>query len=533
MSDGEEHAATPNKRPYSTMPINRGSKSPRKSIYGILPPGHGSLENVPPLPVNKHHPSQSPGSGVEPARVQLSPLSNNELNGTSRQASVPPTTAAGGFTTVKSGSFTAVNNAPTLKSEFSRDGSQQPSHEARPASPTSRDGRAYTSPYDPSAANAAAKRAPESSSAPPQSAPPAAAPSQAAHATSAADVNGAARRESPANRSAHHAPIAPQPQPHAYPHPSHTAHPHAQEAQGYAHFAPQAQPRAQHHLVSARGSSRASSPSNHHIGRSLAPHPTSRSNTPLAQVASNKPLSAAAATIAPAPAVQTAQLYGMSLVPTQGAPAPAVLPPSQPTTQPAPQHHQPRHAPGLKNQVPEAAPVVARPATVSTVELRALQCEVTAMLLHWLFPKASQPPDEAGLLHRINTLWYHGEPMFRPELGAHFDLTSHVLTAWLQERYAIASLQHALATHPGLPSSSAAIIDRLLAMNDLRAMRLKWKNMSPVDGMSPEDILIRAFCVMTMTEHTEFVFKEGLSRVERNVFEFLRTEDAKIILHRQ
>lgn len=162
-----------------------------------------------------------------------------------------------------------------------------------------------------------------------------------------------------------------------------------------------------------------------------------------------------------------------------------------------------------------------------------MQCEVTAMLLHWLFPKPSAPPDEPGLLHRINTLWYHGEAIFRPELGSHYDLTTHILTAWLQERYAISSLQHALATQPGLPTSSAAIIDRLLAMNDLRAMRLKWKNMSPVDGMSPEDILIRAFGVMTMTEHTEFLFKEGLSRVERSVFEFLRTEDAKIVLHRQ
>jgi hypothetical protein len=166
-------------------------------------------------------------------------------------------------------------------------------------------------------------------------------------------------------------------------------------------------------------------------------------------------------------------------------------------------------------------------------ELRALQCEVTAMLLHWLFPKPSHPPDEPGLLHRIKTLWYHGEPIFRPELGPHYDLMSLILTAWLQERYAIANLQYALATHPGLPSTSSAITDRPLAMNDLRAMRLKWKNTSPTDGMSPEDILIRAFCVMTMTEHTEFVFKEGLSRVERSVFEFLRTEDAKIVLHRQ
>lgn len=186
----------------------------------------------------------------------------------------------------------------------------------------------------------------------------------------------------------------------------------------------------------------------------------------------------------------------------------------------------------LKSQPVEAPPVIARPAAVSVVELRALQCEVTAMLLHWLFPKANQPPDEAGLLHRINTLWYHGEPIFRPELGANYDLTSHILNSWLQERSAITHLQHSLSVQPSLPATSTGIIDRILAMNDLRAMRLKWKNMSPVDGMSPEDILIRAFCVMTMTEHTEFVFKEGLNRVERGVFEFLRTEDAKIVLHR-
>jgi hypothetical protein len=227
----------------------------------------------------------------------------------------------------------------------------------------------------------------------------------------------------------------------------------------------------------------------------------------------------------------------MSLVPNQPAPAPGNHPPQQQQQQVAPQpgttHHQPRHPPVLKSQTVEVPQSVPRAAAVSMVELRALQCEVTAMLLHWLFPKPTHPPDEPGLLHRINTLWYHGEPIFRPELGAHYDLTSHILTAWLQERYAIANLQHALATHPGLPTSSSAIIDRLLAMNDLRAMRLKWKNMSPMDGMSPEDILIKAFCVMTMTEHTEFVFKEGLSRVERSVFEFLRTEDAKIVLHRQ
>jgi hypothetical protein len=70
-------------------------------------------------------------------------------------------------------------------------------------------------------------------------------------------------------------------------------------------------------------------------------------------------------------------------------------------------------------------------------------------------------------------------------------------------------------------------------MNDLRAMRLKWKNMSPVDGMSPEDFLVKAFCAMTMTEQTEFLWKEGLGRLERGVFEFLRGEESKIVVARR
>lgn len=170
---------------------------------------------------------------------------------------------------------------------------------------------------------------------------------------------------------------------------------------------------------------------------------------------------------------------------------------------------------------------------MNLTELRNLQCEVTALLLHFFFPKPTVPVDEPGLLHRINSLWYHGEPIFRPELGPHYELTTHVLTTWLQERFAIAQLTHNIATQPGLPNVSSALIDRLLAMNDLRAMRLKWKNMSPVDGMSPEDILIKAFCAMTMTEQTEFVWKEGLGRLERGVFEFLRGEEGKIVVARR
>jgi negative regulator of sigma E activity len=88
-----------------------------------------------------------------------------------------------------------------------------------------------------------------------------------------------------------------------------------------------------------------------------------------------------------------------------------------------------------------------------------------------------------------------------------------------------------MAAQPGV--NHAALVDRLLAMNDLRAMRLKWKNMSPIDGLSPEDLLCMAFRVMTGTEGSEYLFKDGLARLEVGVFEFLRGEDGKIVMGRR
>ncbi|PWO27113.1 GTPase SAR1 [Pyrenophora tritici-repentis] len=173
---------------------------------------------------------------------------------------------------------------------------------------------------------------------------------------------------------------------------------------------------------------------------------------------------------------------------------------------------------------------VGRPA-VPTTDLRLLQCEVTAGLFTFFFPRATMPPDEAALLQRLHTLWFHGEALFRAELPTHYDLVSKILTVWLHERQAIAALRHSMASSPG--ATHAGLVDRLLAMNDLRAMRLKWKNMSPIDGLSPEDLLCMAFRAMTNTEGSEYLFKDGLARLELGVFEFLRNEDSRIVLQRR
>ena len=216
-----------------------------------------------------------------------------------------------------------------------------------------------------------------------------------------------------------------------------------------------------------------------------------------------------------------APIHGMRIVPSvvSAQPPPPVAASAQP-----PQ-------PVLKSQPVDVAPSHQQRPAVPIVELRLLQCEVLALLIQYMFPKPTSPPDERIVVSQIQNLWYLGEVMFRADLGPHYGIRSRVLHAWLHERQSITSLRHSLMTQPGV--SAAGIMDRLLAMNDLRVMRLKWKNMSPLEGASPEDLLCRTFAAISNTENTEHLFRDGLDRLNRGVFEFLRNEDSKIVMQRR
>lgn len=245
--------------------------------------------------------------------------------------------------------------------------------------------------------------------------------------------------------------------------------------------------------------------------------------------------------IAPTPPVQSAPAYGIQLVPMQ---EPTGTPSTRRTST---THVQPpagshlahvHHQPVLKSQtatepmqgIVQAGPPATK-AAMASADIRMLQCEVTSGLITTFFPRSTAPPDEATLLRNLQSLWYHGESVFRRELGPHYDLISKILTLWIHERSAIIALRHSMAAHPGV--SSTGLVDRLLAMNDIRIMRLKWKNMSTIEGLSSEDLLCQAFKVMTNTEGSDHLFKDGLDRLNGGVFEFLRNEDAKIVMHRR
>jgi len=165
------------------------------------------------------------------------------------------------------------------------------------------------------------------------------------------------------------------------------------------------------------------------------------------------------------------------------------------------------------------------------MDLGLLQCEVLGLLMQYLFPRNTTPPEENHVLYRLEVLWHHGAPVFRKQIGSLYDLQAKTLSSWITERRKMTQLRCEFAYAPGVPA--AEMVGRLLAMNDLRVMRLKWKNMSSADGLSAEDLLCRTFSIITNTEGTEYLFKDGLDRLNEDIFEFLRTEDMRILMHKR
>ncbi|KAF2743105.1 hypothetical protein M011DRAFT_411314 [Sporormia fimetaria CBS 119925] len=159
------------------------------------------------------------------------------------------------------------------------------------------------------------------------------------------------------------------------------------------------------------------------------------------------------------------------------------------------------------------------------------QCDLLLYLILYFFPRENQRIEERDLLKLLEYIWAVNEPLYRSQLQSLYDVHHHVLTTWIKEREKIHNLQYMMESTPRVQVSE--LTDRLLALNDLRVMRLKWRAMTINDGaktLCAEDVLCHAFALMTETEGTETVFKEGLSRLNNNIFDFLETPQMKISL---
>ncbi|RAR15497.1 hypothetical protein DDE83_001138 [Stemphylium lycopersici] len=225
-----------------------------------------------------------------------------------------------------------------------------------------------------------------------------------------------------------------------------------------------------------------------------------------------------------APAIQSEPNYGMQLIPTQEAhniPSRREQRPSIPSQSASSQHastHQP--VPEVHQHQSRAAYVSQPPQTfsrgsVSTADLQSFQSKMRAELFELFYLRPTVSPDESALFARMRRLWSYGEAHFRAELPQHFDLVSEILTVWLDEREVIASLRHSMQVKHG--GFSGEVTDHMLAINNLRDRRLKWKNASLTDGLGFEDWLCTAFKVMTDTLGSEYVFKYGLARLELGI----------------
>jgi hypothetical protein len=507
--DKEERSGTHAKWQRITMPINGRNKSPVKAVHDLLPFSNGNLENPPPLPRNEP-PSTLPVNGVELASIRLSPLPrDNTQSGTAREKGGPAVVSGGHFQVINAASSMALDDTPIMERRPPQDGSGPSARKVSQVPPSRGDDTHASSSYHNTyfAAAAATKHSPGSALA-----PPTATTAQVPLPAGLSKIfKGTGHTNYPTNKSAHYAPIC-------------------QRQQEYHLLPPlthdQARSQQVHHP---RESSSGNKCSLRHVLQDEETHSTDGIRTTHARDAPGRVAVALAVTATQAPTIKSAQKYG-------------IHPPQQQQQQ---QHQQEQHQQEQHQQEQHQQPATPKPsptcdkarhlllrdsdavAASSTIpraatgDFRTLQRDITGKIIQLFFHKPNHPPDEIALLGSIKTFWHDGEPIFRPELSPNYDLTSDILNTWLKERRLAADIQH--ATHPSHRLSSSATISRLQAMNTLMVIQLDRKSIDSIGGMSPDDILARAFCVMTMTEDTEFMFKRGLQRLDKTMVDSVRT----------
>lgn len=183
--------------------------------------------------------------------------------------------------------------------------------------------------------------------------------------------------------------------------------------------------------------------------------------------------------------------------------------------------------PPMNGHVPEH-----RVATVAAPDPVGLQGEIIPLLMSIFHPRPGTPRiDQEELFVRLEYYCHHFHDTLRHDLNVHYDVSIHVLDAWIKERRLMARLSQIASNDGHLALRGQERVDWLLAMNDLRVMRVKWKATKTQDGgnvLSSEDLLCKILAAMGGTAGTDQLLKEGLDNLNDSLFEWLRTEDMKI-----
>lgn len=160
------------------------------------------------------------------------------------------------------------------------------------------------------------------------------------------------------------------------------------------------------------------------------------------------------------------------------------------------------------------------------------QCDLLCLLLGYLFPRNGEQVEESALLHSLEQVWASHEQDFRHVMERLFDCHRKVLLTWISERRKTSQLRSMIDRQPS--AQTLEMVDRVLIMNDLRVLRLKWKELkvySNIQDMTPQSLLCRTFAIMTKTEGTEVLFKEGLDMLKETSPEVLRPDDLTISIY--
>lgn len=160
------------------------------------------------------------------------------------------------------------------------------------------------------------------------------------------------------------------------------------------------------------------------------------------------------------------------------------------------------------------------------------QCDLLCLLLGYLFPRNGEQVEESALLHSLEQVWASHEQDFRHVMERLFDCHRKVLLTWISERRKTSQLRSMIDRQPS--AQTLEMVDRVLIMNDLRVLRLKWKELkvySNIQDITPESLLCRTFAIMTKTEGTEVLFKEGLDMLKETSPEVLRPDDLTISIY--
>jgi len=95
-----------------------------------------------------------------------------------------------------------------------------------------------------------------------------------------------------------------------------------------------------------------------------------------------------------------------------------------------------------------------------------------------------------------------------------FNVHHNALRIWIGQQRKTIELQMMIDRQP--IAQTLEMEDRVLVMNELRILRLKWKALRAHDHSqdpTPENLLCSTFAIMMRTQGTEALFKEGLERL--------------------